>query len=134
YDVEKAKDTLASSGYNGEPIEVIAGAPPYQEQNAVLLQQQAKEAGINLQVNKLEHTTFIERAQKGDFDLFSNGGPFATTADMYYVQYYCDGGAIQNRFSYCNPEYDALFDKASAELDPDTRNYMFADLEVILKD
>jgi peptide/nickel transport system substrate-binding protein len=132
YDVKLAKQALAKSGYKGKPIEIMVGGPAYQEQNAVLLQQQAKQAGLNIVVNKLEHTTYLARGIAGQYEMRSEGGPFAATPDLFYGQFYCGNGPL--RFGYCNRQYDALFEEASAELDNKTRNDKFAELEVMLKD
>jgi peptide/nickel transport system substrate-binding protein len=132
YDPAKAKQLLQEAGYDGAKITVIAGAPPYQEQNAVILQQQAKAVGLNLEVNKLDHTTFIERTQSGQYEMYSAGGPFQTTPDLFYVQYYC--GEEGNRYGYCDKDYDATFERASQTVDHESRLALFAQLEKKLKD
>jgi len=124
---------LSEAGYDGGPITVIAGAPPYQEQNAVILQQQAKAVGLNLKVDKIDHTTFIERTQSGNYEMYSAGGPFQTTPDLFYVQYYC-GAAGKNRYGYCDKQYDTIYDQAAAVTDKTKRNALFAQLEKKLKD
>jgi peptide/nickel transport system substrate-binding protein len=132
YDPDRAKQLLSEAGYDGRPITVIAGAPPYQEQNAVILQQQAKAVGLDLKVDKIDHTTFIERTQSGNFEMYSAGGPFQTTPDLFYGQYYC-GTAGKNRYGYCDKEYDTIYDQASAVTDKAKRNALFAKLEKKLK-
>jgi len=133
YDPNKAKQLLSEAGYDGDPITVIAGAPPYQEQNAVILQQQAKAVGLNLKVDKIDHTTFIERTQSGNYEMYSAGGPFQTTPDLFYVQYYC-GAAGKNRYGYCDKGYDTIYDQAAGVTDKTKRNALFAQLEKKLKD
>jgi peptide/nickel transport system substrate-binding protein len=134
HDPEKAKKLLAEAGYDGQPIVVFAGSPPYQEQNAVILQQQANAVGLKLTVQKMDQTTFITRTANSDYQMSSTGSPFRASPDLFYNQYYCGGGSAKNQYGYCDPSYDAGFEKASATIDQAQRNQLFAGLEKKLKD
>jgi peptide/nickel transport system substrate-binding protein len=133
-DPAKAKQVLAESAYDGSPIPISAGDPPYQQQNAVQLQQQLKAIGIATTVQKMDQTSFIARTASGQFSMASTGSPFRASPDLFYNQYYCSGGKDPNQYGYCDPEYDAGFEKASATVDPAERNKLFGELEKKLKD
>jgi peptide/nickel transport system substrate-binding protein len=83
-----------------------------------LLQDQLAKVGIDLGVRPVDaNTLFGDRLPNGGFDIagFSwVGGPFAVSGsrDIYVT----GGGSNWGRFS--DPEVDALFEQAMAELDP----------------
>jgi peptide/nickel transport system substrate-binding protein len=83
-----------------------------------LLQDQLAKVGIDLDVRPVDgQTLFGDRLPNGGFEIagFSwVGGPFAVSGsrDIYVT----GGGGNYGRFS--DPEVDALFKQATAELDP----------------
>jgi len=132
YSVENAIKLREASSYNGEPIEIIAGAPTEQGQNATLIGQMLEEAGFTIDIQKLDHATYQSRLNAGDFQLASTGSPIRTPADLLYNEWTCNG--TPKRFGYCNEEYDALYAEAVSTGDADERKAKFAQLERMLKD
>jgi peptide/nickel transport system substrate-binding protein len=87
-------------------------------QGGELLQDQLAKVGIDLEVRPVDpETLFGEQLPGGGFDVAAFswiGGPFAVSGsrDIYVTR----GGGNFGKFS--DPEVDALFEQATAELDP----------------
>lgn len=71
YNIEKAKELVESSGYNGEPLRFIysTSAISIATELAQAIQSMASEAGINLEVVPLELAIYDEARNNHDFDL-----------------------------------------------------------------
>jgi len=100
---------LRFSTMTGDPLRVQLG---------LLLQDQLQKAGIALELhNASAEELFGDRLPHGNFDLVEFawiGTPFAVAAnrDIYVTE----GGG--NYGGFADPEVDALFEEATAELDP----------------
>ncbi|MDV3125979.1 ABC transporter substrate-binding protein [Mycobacterium sp. 21AC1] len=70
YDLEKAKELVAKSGYGGENLEVIvATSSPTEVLAAQALEPMLGEAGIKITVSALPLSTVVDRLEKGDYRL-----------------------------------------------------------------
>ena len=89
------------------------------EQAGELLQDQLAKVGIELELRPVDGgTLFGDRLPNGGFDIAAFswvGNPFAVSGSQ---DAYVTGGA-QNWGRFSDPEVDALFEQATAELDPD---------------
>jgi peptide/nickel transport system substrate-binding protein len=100
---------LRFSTMNEDPIRVQVG---------LLLQDQLRKAGITLEIHNVPvDALFGDRLPHGNFDLVEFawvGTPFAVSAnrDVYATT------AGSNYGGFTDPEVDALFEEATAELDP----------------
>jgi peptide/nickel transport system substrate-binding protein len=73
-DVAGAKRLLAEAGYKSEPIRMISNKQNASMYNqGVLVQQMAKEAGINIEMVILDWATQLDLYNKGNYQLMSNG-------------------------------------------------------------
>jgi peptide/nickel transport system substrate-binding protein len=118
--LDKVKELLKEAGYKGEKITLIAR--PGQDE-APFVQQQLKEAGINLHVEIIEAGAYRKRSRVGEFEMSFSGGEFWADPDPATVEFACDEEAVkrrqrdQNRSGYCNKEVDALFRQAASVTD-----------------
>jgi peptide/nickel transport system substrate-binding protein len=100
---------LRFSTMTGDPLRVQIG---------LLLQDQLKKAGIALEIhNTSAEELFGDWLPHGNFDLVEFawiGNPFAASANRDI--YVSEGGG--NFGGFADPEVDALFEEATAELDP----------------
>ena len=71
YDPTLAREELAKSNYNGEPIELLVHEQGAAEQIGQLLQAQMKSLGITIQLTKLDFNSVLGRIVKGDTSMFS---------------------------------------------------------------
>lgn len=77
YDVEKAKDYLAKSNYNGETLEIIASSSAANDRLCTMIQSYLGEIGINLKLNIVERSLYTASQVDGtqwDLQIISNGG------------------------------------------------------------
>jgi len=115
HDIEKAKEYLEQSSYNGEPIRMIFSD---QDQNVpafTLVQAQLKEVGINLEMTTLEKSAMD--ALKYDFsgwemlsDMMGGGNYLANTLKKFWSQ---DVFKSLNGFNVCgveDPQLDKLYE------------------------
>ena len=69
-DVEKAKEYLAASGYNGEPFGIMVQAGTTLETAAKVIQSQLMEIGINCEIEAVDNTTLRTRDNSREFDAY----------------------------------------------------------------
>jgi peptide/nickel transport system substrate-binding protein len=97
---------------------------------ANLLRQNLAEIGIICHVRPLDFTVMQEKTLQGHFHAFFGGwgtGAYPDTNENIWKT-----GAGRNFIRYSNPEVDALFDEAIAELDESRREQLFARIHTIL--
>lgn len=138
-DVEGAKKVLEEAGYvdtdgdgyvekDGQNIVlnlVLSTGMVSNTQFAQALQSQAKQAGLDIEINEVTDTTdFIAN---GDFDLTVSA---ATTANpqIFYNTYIKTGSAL-NLAGYSNPDADKLIDELQTTIDPDKRDELVIKVE-----
>ncbi|MGB8453279.1 MAG: peptide ABC transporter substrate-binding protein [Anaerocolumna sp.] len=123
--LEKAKQLLADAGYpNGEGFPVInysINDAGYHKVVAQYLQQAWKELGITMNVNVVEWASFTPMRRAGDYEASRDGWVFDYNdpSNMLELMISTNGN---NNAKYNNPDYDALMEKAAAEVDLQTRS------------
>ena len=117
YDLEKAKEYLAASPYNGEEIELVTAIPTCINASAVI-QQQLSEIGINIKIKQTDPASLMSIASYGseDFQMYCYVGAFGF--EPYSAAYGIFApGAMQNRVTYDNSEIVSILEKAAIETD-----------------
>lgn len=72
FDLDKAKQLVARSGYRGQPIRMLTNRRfPDMYDQAIMIQGMAKKAGINIKLEVLEWATQLDRFQTGNYQLMS---------------------------------------------------------------
>lgn len=134
----KAKQLMSDAGYpNGEGFPVInysTNDAGYHKVVAQYLQQAWKELGITVNVNVVEWASFTPMRRAGDYEASRNGWLFDynDASNMLDLLYSTNGN---NDGKYNNPEYDAVMDKAAAEVDPETRSgYLHQAEDILMND
>ena len=126
YDVEKAKEYLDKSSYNGETLKLIVPSGDEGKVTAAtLISSYAEAIGVKIEVTVLEDAIYDEQRldETGtifDIDLMSNENFFATWSALQNL----DVNAYSSGVNHCfinDPElqrlYDAMADKDSTEED-----------------
>ncbi|UWQ95301.1 ABC transporter substrate-binding protein [Rhodobacteraceae bacterium M385] len=131
-DQDRARELLAEAGYaDGFTATVIAanGEPPTASAVAQVIQSQLSEVGINLEIEMLELSVYIDRWLAADFDMAValNGG----RVDPYtmYNRYWTRDGNLQGVANYIDDTLDTLMNEGRAETDEAARAEIFGNFE-----
>jgi len=136
YDPEKAKQLLADAGAEGLTLDYLVNAGnEVDEQIAVLLQQQLQQAGITVNLQKMDPSQTWDMLVDGDYDL----------SVMYWTNDILDPDqkttfvlghdANMNYMTrYKNDEVKGLVAEARLEMDPVKREQMYMDIQKMAKD
>ena len=136
YDPAAAADYLEKAGYtdtdgdgfvdkDGEKLTVYilmssGGSSGDDTTLAELVQSQAKESGIDVQIRNTENVSDTRNA--GDFQLvFANWQTLSTGDPQWFLDQVYKTDATDNYGGYSNPDVDALIDKLSVTFDVDER-------------
>lgn len=122
YDVEKAKQLLAEAGYaDGFNISIMCRAdkPAYEEISTILKEQWAA-IGVNLEINVLEKSAYIEKRNNIDFEItmvtWTDDIPHPSQISTHFFDYEKERGFFCD---YENQEGYDILQKALVEFDPD---------------
>jgi ABC-type transport system substrate-binding protein len=131
FDLDKAKDYLAMTNYNGEPIEIVAAmADPIK--NAQVIQANLAEIGINAVVYETDSPGLTSYAAWGNTNvqIIVFSGPWtlkAVTCRNYFYP-----GSPGNRANYDNSEIAELLDKAAVTVSEAEREVIYRDIQEII--
>jgi peptide/nickel transport system substrate-binding protein len=108
---------------NGMPLELSVNVPNATPQRPMLAQQmqaQFREIGVKLNVLLLNGGVWIERRNKGEFDIDIASPNLDPTPSGWNWSWSCEGAgqAGRNVGSYCNPRIDSLLERAGAAREP----------------
>ncbi|MFC4799111.1 ABC transporter substrate-binding protein [Neobacillus sp. GCM10023253] len=131
YDPEKAKKLIAESGWDkSKPIRVnVPIGNQVREQSAVIVAENLKAVGLNVQVQKFDFPTHMQKGAKHDFDIMFLGIPYQIDPD---VSTFYATGATYNFADYSNPELDNLLTQGKSEPDPEKRRVIYDKVQEIL--
>lgn len=145
YDVDKAKALLKEAGWedtdgngiadklvNGEKLEMkldfkYNSGNDTRKNIGILLKENAKRAGVEINVISREWTVFLEDTKKRDYDIFCAGWIQSPILDdpkqiWHTSSDHPDG---DNRVGFGNAESDKLIDELRATLDETKRNELY---------
>lgn len=136
HDVAKAKELLAQAGYpNGfdMTISVPNNYQPHMD-TAEVVAEQLREAGINVTIQPVEWSTWLDTIYNGrQFQATVVGVDAANmTARAMLERFTSDYG--KNFINYNNPAYDALFQKAINAQDEAGQTDLYKQMETMLAD
>lgn len=154
-DIDKAKSLLAAAGWkdtngngvvdkniNGEQVEMdleilVVGSVPTQQAAGLLVQDDAIQAGINLEVIALEPNTQRQRVSSRDYELATSATfePTPWAYDPFQMWHTTsDNPSGFNRVGFGNAESDALIEKIQTTLDQEERNKLYQQFQRLLYD
>jgi peptide/nickel transport system substrate-binding protein len=119
-DKAEARRLLGEAGYGpNNPLRVTVSTRNLDlyTDMAVWMVGELKSVGIDASLETVETATWFARLARRDFTIAANltGTPAADPDANFYENYAC--GSQRNYSNYCNPELEALMDKASQESD-----------------
>lgn len=125
YNPEKAKELIAKSGIKNPSFTInVNDGNTTRNQVAQIIQANLKEVGIDVKIEILEWSAYLQKTADGDFDAFL-GGWISGTSDADIVLYpLLDSkniGASGNRSRFSNAEFDKEVEAARVVTDPEQR-------------
>lgn len=136
HDVAKAKELLAQAGYPDGFDMTISVPNNYQPHmdTAEVVAEQLREAGINVTIQPVEWSTWLDTIYNGrQFQATVVGVDAANmTARAMLERFTSDYG--KNFINYNNPAYDALFQQAINAQDETTQTDLYKQMEAMLAD
>ncbi len=134
-DLAQAKAKLAEggkpSGFSFK-MEVSAGSPQIL-QEAQILRDQLKEAGITMEIVQLEFSKILDDLDKKNFEGGLVGWSGRIDPDGNMFNHFKTGGN-NNNSGYSNPQVDALLDKARASADQAERKTSYQQAQKMIND
>lgn len=138
YDVNKAKELLAQSGVQNVTLTLLySDHMPWWPSEALAIQNNLKQIGINVKLQQVEYATEREMIDKGQFDL-ALGIWSPDYADPYmFMNFWFDSknfGLAGNRAFYSNPQVDRLIREAASINDQNKRTQLYVEAQKIVID
>lgn len=137
YDPEKAKKLLQEAGYGGGfTIKQLQTSSSGVTEQMQLEQEYLSKVGIKLEFELVDTPTYNKRRNEGSFDISGRLLP-AVNPDMILFSFlHPDNIAPKglNGARYNNPEVTAKMEDARAEVDPNKRKQLYADVQKIVLD
>jgi len=131
YDLDKAKEYLAKTSYNGESIEIVA-AISEMKKNAEVVQANLAEIGVNVVIYETDSPGITSYATWGNENTqlisHSGGWQFIASASRPYLYQ----GSPTNMANYDNPQVNALFDEAGTMTDVAKREAAYRKIQEIV--
>ncbi|QGZ34442.1 ABC transporter substrate-binding protein [Stappia indica] len=133
-DIAKAKELMKEAGHETFELEVQVANNPVQTQLMQVVQSMAAEAGFVVKLKSMEFASLLADQTAGNYQASQVGWSGRTDPDGNIHQFMtCKGGI--NDSKYCNPEVDALLDKARTSNDIATRKASYdAARKILAKD
>jgi peptide/nickel transport system substrate-binding protein len=149
YDPKAALALLKSAGWDyrpgddilqkeGKPFEfefLLSAGSNFGEQIATMLQEDLKQIGISMSIQKLEWAVFIQRIEEHNFDACTMGWQLGWETDPYQIWHSSQAVEKGSNFvGFKDAEADKLMDDARKEFDPEKRLRMYYRLQEIIHD
>ena len=136
HSVEKAKELLAQAGYPDGFDMTISVPNNYQPHmdTAEVVAEQLREAGINVTIQPVEWSTWLDTIYNGrQFQATVVGVDAANMTARAMLERFTSDYA-KNFINYSNPAYDALFQQAINATDEATQTDLYKQMETMLAD
>jgi len=126
-DVAKAKQLLTEANVGPISFTMLTQTtePAYAKDIAQVVKAQLAEIGVDMKIETLEFTQWVDRWLKADFDMapgLNGGGP---DPDFYVYRYFTDDGNLNFVTSYKNPVSSDAIKQARASTDPAKRKDLY---------
>ena len=129
-DIEKAKEFLANSNYNGETVEIAVTIITFVKA-AEAIQQQLQLIGINTEIKQMESVAMTSYNSRENNQSQMIIGIISSSNVASFIRSTIYPGSPANRLMYDNPEIGELLDKASVEPDTALRESYYKQIQAI---
>ncbi len=132
FNLDKAKQLVARSGYQGQPIRMLTNRRyPDMYDQAIMIQGMAKKLGINITLEVLEWATQLDRFQTGNYQLMSFAYSSRPDPFLSYDGIIGDKGKSKRKV-WDNPQAITLLARLSENGDPAFRQATFDQLHQLM--
>ena len=137
YNPEKAKELLKESGAENLKIGLWIYDEPSRQQMAQIIQANLKEVGIDVEINVLEVSSFLQYTGMGEHDMLI-GLWYVSTGDADYGYYpllhSSSAGPVGNRSFFTNDQVDLLLDKARKTTSTSERRMNYKEVQSVISE
>lgn len=129
-DIDRAKLLLAEAGASDLQLELVTDAAfPGMLETGQLFAQQAAQAGVTIEVRKLDVATFLNRWREWPLVIGFTSNPYLVTATNHFLP-----GGEENATNFNDSEYSEIAAKLYASTDPEEQCGYVAQLQTIEHD
>ena len=132
-DLAGARAKLKQAGAEGLRLELLVPSDPQRQQVAEVLQSMLADAGITLDIQRMELMSLLARAKDGNFQAYLVGWSGRVDPDLN-VTPLLGCGAGGNDGQYCNRQLEAALAAARAVADPEERRRLYKVVTGLLLD
>jgi peptide/nickel transport system substrate-binding protein len=133
YDIDKAKAALAASGKTSVSSELVFETDnDEQQQLAVLVQSEARKAGIELKLTPLDPATLADRRGKKNIPLQITSGQLWVNDVEYMLATSFVKGANLNHANYTNPQIEQIYQQSHTTVDQSARNQLWGQVQDVM--
>src|SRR5213080_4864352 len=127
-DVAKAKQLLQEANVGPVSFTMLTQTtePAYAKDIAQLVKAQLAEIGVDMKIETLEFTQWVDRWLKADFDMAPGLNGDGPDPDFYVFRYFTDDGNLNFVTSYKNPTSSDAIKQARATTDVAKRKDLYA--------
>ncbi|MBV9074847.1 MAG: ABC transporter substrate-binding protein [Acidobacteria bacterium] len=138
HDPQRARELLAEAGYSTAPghrIHLVMKTSTEEASRliAVILQQQFREVGVDLEIRTFEFATFYSDVVRGAYQMYTLRWVGGSNQDPEIFEYIFDSKSFAprraNRSYYSNPQVDVWIEQARSELDQNRRKELYARIQ-----
>lgn len=153
YNPEKAKQLLKEAGYDkGFTVKTIVSELSVYMKAMVLLQEQWRRVGVNIELETVDHTTYHAKIRKDLSPLVLYSATRTPIAGVYLTQWYHSDSIVGKKTAITNFSHygeidvdgdgdltdnniDSLIDQAATEVDPEKQKLRYTEAQLrLLKD
>lgn len=130
-DLEGAKAALAAYGKTPPTLKYWYNTAESNQKTAEVLQAGWKAAGITVELENFEWTTFLDKTSKGEGQVYRSGwiADYPSVDNFLYPLFQSEQPPEINNAFYSNPEFDAKLLAARGTADPGARYDLYAEAE-----
>ncbi len=136
YDPDKAKSLLKRAGYDGTPIQLMAGdSVPYMSQTGEMVQAMWTEVGFNVQYEVADSAVTRKRRRAGEFHANSAAGSYRFDPDGWFSRQVISTSPLtQSTSRFGSEKADKLILEARKTADKTKRLELYHQVETIVND